>query len=166
MLKLERFSVFEEIMLPLIEMKNYSRYIIKYLIDLIKRFDKSGCSVNKEQYLLIFDTIFSSKKNFPNDLAKDLNSVLPNLKQLFFNNDNNEKYYNFTEMLWSRLQQDHSNNGKLYRDEVCEVLITCLSRDQTSFGAWSKNYTKALKASAIFLNYIGRFNCDSKRHPT
>lgn len=135
-------------------MKNYSRYVIKYLIDLINRHKKGH--LNRDQYLLVLDTIFSNKKNFPNDLTKDLNSILPNLKRLLFNNNNGsgtDKYYSFIEILFKKLQNNNSN--KLYRDEICDVFVNCLSKDQTSFGAWSKNYTKSLTSSALLLNYIG-----------
>lgn len=138
-------------MLPLIEMKNYSRYVIKYLIDLINRHKKDH--ISRDQYLLVLDTMFSNKKNFPNDLTKELNNILPNLKILLFNNINNDKYYNFIETLFKKLQ---NNSSKLYRDEICDVFVTCLSKDQTSFGAWSKNYTKSLTSNAILLNYIGK----------
>lgn len=139
-------------MLPLIDMKNYSRFIIKYLIEIINRHKNSYLS--KDQYILVLDIIFSNKKNFPNDLTKDLNNILPILKNLMFNDGNNEKYYNFVDTLLKKLQ---NNTNKLYRDEICDVLITCLIKDKTSFSAWSKNYTKSLSASAVVFNYIGEY---------
>lgn len=138
-------------MLPIIEMKNYSRYVITYLIDLINRFN--DVPITKEQYLSIMDIVYSNKKNVPTDLIQSLNNIVPKLKLLLFTN-NSDKYNSFIEPLLKNLA---TNDNASYKDELCDVIITCLYKDHTCFGTWNKNYTKTLTSSAILLNYMGKF---------
>ncbi|KRT84526.1 hypothetical protein AMK59_2105 [Oryctes borbonicus] len=143
------YKVFQEIMLPLIEMKNYSRYVTTYLVDLINRFN--DVPITKEQYLSIMDIVYSNKRNIAPDLTQSLYNIVPKLKLLLFIN-NTDKYNGFIEPLLKTLAL---NENTMCRNEVCDVIITCLQKDHTCFGAWNKNYTKALPSSAILLNYIG-----------
>lgn len=138
-------------MLQLIEMKNYSRYIVKYLINLVKRHDK--ITINRDQYLLFLEIIFSNKKNFPTDLSKDLHEILPKLKSLLFINGSHEKYHSYIEPLLKKLQ---NNSNKHYTNELCDILVLCFNKDQTNLNTWGKNYTKHLTGSAVLLNYIGK----------
>ncbi|KAI4468656.1 transmembrane protein [Holotrichia oblita] len=142
------FKVFQDIMLPIIEMKNYSRYVITYLIDLINRFN--DIPITKEQYLSVMDTIYSNKKNVPADLTQSLQNTVPKLKLLLFTN-NSDKYNSFIEPLLKNLA---INENISYRNEICDVIITSLQKDHTCFGTWNKNYTKTLPSSAILLNYM------------
>lgn len=138
-------------MYPLIEMKNYSRYVVSYLINLINRFN--DVPLTKEQYQFIAELIFSNKKNFPTDLSQSLQETTPKLKLLLFTG-NNDKYHSFVEFFLKKLTVvDH----KGYRKELCDIIMTCVQKDGTIFSTWSKNYTKYLVASSILLNYIGMF---------
>lgn len=138
-------------MLPVIEMKNYSRYVFTYLIDLINRFN--DIPITKEQYLSVMDTIYSNKKNVPVDLIQSLQNTVPKLKLLLFTN-NSDKYNSFIEPLLKNLA---INENILYQNEICDVIITCLQKDHTCFGTWNKNYIKTLPSSAILLNYMGMY---------
>lgn len=137
-------------MLPLIEMKNYSRYVINYLVDLINRFN--DVPVTKEQFLSIMDIVYSNKKNLPADLTQSLYNIVPKLKLLLFTN-NSDKYNSFIEPLLRSLV---INDNTAYKSEICDVIITCLHKDHTCFGTWSKNYIKTLPSSAILLNHMGK----------
>ncbi|KAJ8976095.1 hypothetical protein NQ317_008432 [Molorchus minor] len=54
-------TAFQEVFLPLIDMKNYSSFVAKYLLDLISR-NNNDDSLSRDEYLLILDTIYSNKK--------------------------------------------------------------------------------------------------------
>ena len=146
------FSVFEEVMLPLIEMKNYSHYIVTYLVNLVNRFN--DVPLTKEQYLLIMDIIFTTKKNFTAELTQSLLKIVPKLKVLLFTN-NSDKYSSFVETFLRKLS---ANNivGK-YKNELCNVIVMCLQKNQMSFVAWNNCYVKNISSSATVLDYIGRF---------
>lgn len=140
-------------MLPLVEMKNYSRYVIQYLTSLVKHHNKMH--INADQYLLILDVAFANYKNFPNDLRQEMQKTTSHLEAMLMQNIDFQKYHTFIEPLLKKLL---SNNSKKYRDEINKVLTTCLTKDQTACGAWSKLYTKYLQQSAILLNYLGNIN--------
>ncbi|XP_031338042.1 transmembrane protein 214-B [Photinus pyralis] len=152
-------KVFQEIMLPIIEMKSFSRYIVKYLISLINRHGSGD--INIDQYLLILDVAFANYKNVPNDLKSDLQKVVPKLESMLLGNK--EKLHTFVDPLIKKLL---SNGTKAYRDEICKILIRCFTQDQNAISSWSKMYSKYLPQSAILLNYLsekwsslsGKFN--------
>ncbi|XP_022913719.2 transmembrane protein 214-B [Onthophagus taurus] len=140
------FKVFQEIMFPLIEMKNYSRFICGYLIDLINRFN--DVPLSKEQYQFVMEYIYSNKKNSPLDLSAQIQKQ--KLKELLFINSK-DKYHGFVEFFLKKLTIRDSDS---YRNELCDVIIACLIRDPTTFNVWTKHYSKNLVGSAILLNYI------------
>lgn len=88
-------SVFQEVMLPLIEMKNYSRYVVEYLVNIINL--NSNSFITKEQYLLLLNVIFSSKKNFPAELNKQLVETASKLNVLLLEQNGDKKYHSFIE---------------------------------------------------------------------
>ncbi|KAF5280404.1 hypothetical protein FQR65_LT03213 [Abscondita terminalis] len=142
-------KVFQEVMLPIIEMKNYSRYIVKYLISLVNRHDKVHINVN--EYLLILDVIFANYKNFPNDLKQDFQKIVPKLEVMLLSNSKKEKLHAHVEVLLKKLL---SSNSKVYKDEICKILIKCFIDDQNAISSWTKLYSKCLPQSAILLNYL------------
>ncbi|XP_066249199.1 transmembrane protein 214 isoform X1 [Euwallacea similis] len=142
-------KVFEDLKLPLLEMKNYSKYIVKYLLELTNRDHKAP--LTRDQYLLILDTIFSNKKNFPLELQKDLVQNIPKLSQQLLNNKR-ENFHGLIEPLIKRLSQ----NTKAYQNCLCQVLVEIFTKDQTTLNAWNKIYAKNLLSSAVLLKYITR----------
>ncbi|KAK5649111.1 hypothetical protein RI129_004003 [Pyrocoelia pectoralis] len=140
-------KVFQEVMLPIIEMKSFSRYILKYLISLINR--HSTADINVDQYLLMLDVAFANYKNVPNDLKNDLQKIVPKLESMLLGNK--DKLHVFIEPLIKKLL---SNNDKAYRDEICKILIRCFVQDQNAISSWSNMYSKCLPQSAILLNYL------------
>jgi hypothetical protein len=143
-------------MLPLIELKHYSKYIVKYLIDLIKNAD--GGSLTREQYVMLLESIFSNKKNFPNDLKQELISISPNLKFFLFGSLKSEAFHSSLEFYLKKIT---TNDSYLLQECLCDVIIQGLNRDQSSLDHWSKIYVKNIAPSAILLEYIGK---TSKKH--
>ncbi|KAF5269091.1 hypothetical protein FQA39_LY18924 [Lamprigera yunnana] len=142
-------KVFEEIMLPIIEMKNYSRYIVRYLISLINRHENAHISV--DQYLLILDVAFANYKNVPNDLKQDFQKVIPKLEKMLISINKKDKLHVYVETLFKKLL---SNNTKAYKDDICKVLVRCFMQDENGISSWTKLYPKCLPQSAIVLNYM------------
>ncbi|XP_018331860.1 transmembrane protein 214-A [Agrilus planipennis] len=143
------FKVFQEIMFPMIEMKNYSRYVTKYLIDLINRHHLENLS--KEQYLLILDIVFANYKNFPADLRPSLNKIVPVSKQMLLNQYKKESSSTIIEPLLKKIL---SSNNNAYRKEICDILVNCFIKDPSLFNSWNKIYNKNIQSSAFLLKYI------------
>ncbi|KAF7279687.1 hypothetical protein GWI33_006848 [Rhynchophorus ferrugineus] len=141
-------KVFEELMLPLIEMKNYSKYVVKYLLDLISQ--KEKVQITKEQYLLILDIIYTNRKNFPVELQKELYVQAPQLKSFLFANSK-ERYHNYVEPFLKRLSMTTNSS---YQNVLCDTIIEIFTKDQSTMAHWNKIYIKNLSSSAILLNYI------------
>ncbi|KAL1501959.1 hypothetical protein ABEB36_007180 [Hypothenemus hampei] len=150
-------KVFEELMLPLLETKNYSEYVVKYLVDLIKQ--KREDSLSKEEYCFILDTIFANRKNFPSHLRQKLIGILPKVRDLYLNN---KKKDNFLQVLEQFLKKINQTNDPIYRDALSATIVEFFAKDQTALTYWSRIYGKNLLASAIVLTYISN-NYDSIR---
>lgn len=138
-------------MLPLIELKNYSHYILEYLINILTRHNET--SISKEEYVLIMSVIFSKRKNFPSDLSQRLYKIVSNLNDLLLERNRDTKRHIFIDLLLKNLL-DYDNVQ--YQKTVCDALAKCLAKDEHSFGSWNKLYTKHLPQSAVLLNYIGK----------
>ncbi|XP_050295863.1 transmembrane protein 214 [Anthonomus grandis grandis] len=141
-------KVFEDLMLPLLEMKSYSQYVLKYLVQLTNQDFET--QLTKEQYLLILDTAFSSKKNLPAALQKDLVKNVPKLKKLLFSNKK-ERYNSYVEVL---LKKINATTNVSYQNALCDILIDIFNKDQSTLAVWNKVYSKNLLASAVLLRYM------------
>lgn len=142
-------TAFQELFLPLLEMKNYSRFVVQYLLDLLSR--KYDDSISRDEFLLILDTIYSNKKNFPTDLKEELSKKIANVKELLFKN-NKEKYHSYIEVL---LKKIITNSNKPYQSYICDVLVEIFVKDATTLSTWNKVYAKNVAASSILLRHIG-----------
>lgn len=143
-------QVFEDLMLPLLDMKSYSRYVVKYLVDLTSR--DYEISLSRDQYLVILDTVYSSKKNFPNELQKGLVQNLPKLKKLLFSNKM-EKFNSSVEVFLKKIA---ATSNQSYQDCLCDILIEIFTRDQSTLAIWNKVFAKHLLASTVLLRYISK----------
>ncbi|XP_044265792.1 transmembrane protein 214-A [Tribolium madens] len=141
-------AIFQDLMLPLIELKNYSRFIVQYLIKLISAVDEAALS--KEQFVSILDVVFSNRKNFPNDLKQDLLTVVPTLKSFLFTNKKESSCVDFY------LKKIPTAGNDSFKDCLCDVVVEGFSRDQSSLEHWSKIYNKNVASSAILLKYIAK----------
>lgn len=141
-------KVFEDLMLPLIEMKSYSRYVVKYLLDLVSRTYEAA--LTKEEYLLILDVVHSNKKNFPSELQQDLLGNLPKLKELLFKNSK-QKYNDYLEPFLKKIA---TNSNSSYQNCLCDIIVQILNKDQSVLATWNKLYAKNLISSAILIRYI------------
>lgn len=132
-------------------MKNYSRYVATYLLNLLSK--KEDFTITKEQYILLLDTVFSNNKNFPTDLKQELSKKLSTLQGVLFKNKK-EKYQTFFDQLFKKIL---TNNNTLYQDCICDILIQIFEKDETILTNWNKIYSKNVAASAIILKYLGKF---------
>lgn len=135
--------------MPLLDMKNYSLYVVSYLLSVLNK--ENDASVSKEEFFLVLDTIYSNKKNFPKDLKQQLQSKVADLKLLLFANKK-EKYYNYVEFVLKKIV---TNSNKPYQDCLCDVLVEVFHRDNTTLANWNKIYSKHIAGSSLLLNYIG-----------
>lgn len=136
-------------------MKNYSRYICSYLLNLLS---KKDITITKEQYLLLVETIHTNKKNFPVDLKNELAEKITDLKPTLFSNKK-EKCSNLFDVMFKKILV---NSNKPYQDCLCDILIDVFHKDESTLSSWNKIYSKNVATSAILLKYLGNYlNCYS-----
>ncbi|KAJ8958641.1 hypothetical protein NQ318_016366 [Aromia moschata] len=142
-------TVFQELFLPLLDMKNYSRFVAKYLLDLISG-NNNDASLSTDEFLLIVDTVYAANKNCPIDLKEQLSKKIPALKDLLFRNPK-EKYHTQIDVLLRKIVM---NCNKSYQDCICSVLVEMFTKDPTTLSNWNKIYGKNIASSAVLLSYI------------
>ncbi|KAJ3646437.1 hypothetical protein Zmor_024025 [Zophobas morio] len=144
-------KVFQELMLPLIELKNYSRFVVQYLLDLISC--NNDFTLSRDQFFFILELIFSNKKNFPNDLKQSLVDTIPNLKSCLFSGNKKEAFKNSLEIYLKKLAASESD---ACQQCLCDVIVEGFTTDPSSIEHWGKAFVKNTTASAILLQYVDR----------
>lgn len=137
-------------MLPLLEMKNYSRFIVKYLSQLLNR--HSQVVLSKENYFFLFDLIHT-RHSVPNEVNQELGALSKKLNSILFPKNGDKKYVAFFEPLLQKLTNTQS---KAFIGEVTDSLVTCLKRDVSCFASWKNLYAKNYEQSWILLKYISK----------
>ncbi|XP_060536011.1 transmembrane protein 214 [Cylas formicarius] len=144
-------KVFEELMLPTIDMKNYTQYVTKYLIDLLGY--NHDTSISNDQYFLILDALLSNKKSSGSkQLTKQLGDTHSYVQTLLFKN---MKELN-GQLVERFLKKISANGNKTYQDCLCDTLVALFSRDHNALGEWLRLYPKYVSPSAVLFNYIDR----------
>lgn len=69
----QSFAAWQDLFLPIIELKNYSKYVIGYLAKLLARHgNMDSARVSQDQLLTMFDTVYNKKQLLPKELANEL----------------------------------------------------------------------------------------------
>lgn len=140
-------KVFKDFMMPLLEMKNYSRFIIKYLSQLLNRHE--NVALSKDNYMFLLDLI-NTKRSLPNEVAQELGSLNKKLKAMLLKSGD-KKYSTFFEPLLSKLVSTASTP---FKNEISDTLVNCLVKDTSCYNAWNELYAKQSQQSSILLKYI------------
>lgn len=139
--------------MPLLEMKNYSKYVVQYLAQLLKRHE--NVILSKDNYLYLFD-LCHSKHSLPNEASQQLASLSKNLKNMLITDKSDKKYSTYFEALLVKLVNAATSTVK---NDICSTLVSLLSKDANCYSTWVQMYTKHLQQSCNLLNYISEFIC-------
>lgn len=140
-------------MVPLVEMKAYSRFVVKYLADLIES-HLEDLELRDEEYFSVVNFVFSSKKNFPVDLRNSLSEIVQNLHFVLLCRGTKEQYNNYVDIFLKKIVV---NSNTFYQNCLSNALIEIFEREATALITWSKIYGKNVTASAVVLKYICEF---------
>ncbi|PSN50955.1 hypothetical protein C0J52_07633 [Blattella germanica] len=138
-----------KVMVPLLEMRNYTAFVITYLKDILNQSPENK-PISQEQFFAVLDVIHSSN-NLPNNLKQELLGLSSTLRTRALKTEPEKHSKNFFEPLLQRLQPTAS---KVLREELLASLVTCLNCDQHCYSIWRQMYTKHLPQSAHLLGYI------------
>lgn len=148
-------KVWQELFLPIIEMKNYTKYIMSYITNLVDAHVKmQTLNVSQEELLSLFDSI-NGKRNVSKELSSDLIKQLTKIKEVFFKNNSNKLQVTFNQLM-KKLPNQYieCNNLDKYNTVLIECLIDCLERDDTCNASWKQLFLRCSKQSATLLSYI------------
>lgn len=147
------FKVWNDAFLPLLEQKNYSKYVITYLSTLLNLHEDT--KVTQEQYLAMLDLVNNKKNSLPKDLSSKLTSQLFKFKEMYFKNSGNKLQVAFNQLMKKLPNQYLSgSNVDPYNEVILDSLIECLTLDDSCNMTWRQLFHKCSKQSATLIEHI------------
>ncbi|TRY61534.1 hypothetical protein TCAL_05733 [Tigriopus californicus] len=153
------FAVWTEFMLPVLSLKNYSRFVVDYLVALLERHKSSIRGQTRllcsSQFLKVFDAMFVNASNLNKELQASLLSQYQSIKVISIGDCSNDHEL-FTEFL-RRVQntvQDPENYSEDYKQESLKCLEDCLTNNKATWKHWHESYITFLPASAQLLMHL------------
>uniref|UniRef100_A0A1B6KGB0 Transmembrane protein 214 n=1 Tax=Graphocephala atropunctata TaxID=36148 RepID=A0A1B6KGB0_9HEMI len=139
-------QVWQGIMFPVYELRNYAQFVCDYMKHLLARHSTSK-GVTTQQYLDILDSVFASKSAANHELKAHVRT----LQALVCNVQTDKRLHNVFEPLLSRLS---ASNPAALKDELLHFLTECLAQDSQCYSTWRVLYTKYLPQSALLLRQL------------
>ncbi|KAL0870073.1 hypothetical protein ABMA27_006234 [Loxostege sticticalis] len=149
-------KAWQELFLPIIELKNYSKYVIVYLGMLLDNHaDMDSTKVSQDQLLAMFDMVNGKKNSLSKELSSDLINQLSKYKDIYFNRSGNKLQVTFNQIM-KKLPNQYLSGAILdpYNKVLVESLVDCLVRDDSCNATWRQLFHKCSKQSATLLDYI------------
>ncbi|XP_053615013.1 transmembrane protein 214 [Plodia interpunctella] len=148
-------KAWQELFLPIIELKNYSKYVVVYLSNLLDRFAKMDNKVTLEQFLAMCDTVNAKRNGLPKDLSSDLIKQLSKFKDMYFSRSGNKLQVSFNQIM-KKLPNQFLSGSTLdpYSRVLVESLVNCLERDDSCNATWRQLFHRCSKQSATLLDFI------------
>jgi hypothetical protein len=75
--------VWLDVMVPVMDMRNYTTFVVTYLKDIITH-SPHGRPLQYEQFFAVFDVIHSPSNNLPTNVRQELLSLSPALRVCIF----------------------------------------------------------------------------------
>jgi len=76
-------SVWLDVMVPMMDMRNYTTFVVNYLKDILTQ-TPQGRPVHCEQFFAVLDVIHSPSNNLPSNVRQELLSLSPTLRVCIF----------------------------------------------------------------------------------
>lgn len=142
-------------MFEMIEMKNYSKYIIGCLKTLLSRKWETG-ALSFDYYIYLFNLVNNfTKLNIAPNIRKPLEQCDKNLESLVFDNRIKGEYDKLFETVMTNLQDNQYTNNAT--NQLLEVLRRCFIRDIKCIEIWKQLYSDNLNVSAKLLTLISKY---------
>ncbi|KAH9631853.1 hypothetical protein HF086_014325 [Spodoptera exigua] len=149
-------KAWQELFLPIIELKNYTKYVVGYLSNLL---DEHGTmentKVSQDQLFAMIDMVNNKRSALPKDLSSDLIKQLSKYKDIYFNKSNNKLQVTFNQLM-KKLPNQYLSGASLdpYHRVLVDCLVDCLVRDDSCNATWRQLFHRCSKQSATLLDYI------------
>jgi len=146
--------VWIDVMLPLLSMKNYTKFIVDYLSTILSVHQAMGNNLSTKQALdlkdfnLIQDVVFGSVTQITKDCGRLLRELYPQLKVFALGaHDNHEIFPNIMERIKHQDIQDQLLDS-------LDIMANTLIASPAALVHWQRLYTSHLAESSELLNYI------------
>ncbi|XP_049876600.1 transmembrane protein 214 [Pectinophora gossypiella] len=149
-------KAWQELFVPVIELKNYSKYVVGYLSGLLDRHaSMESVKITQEQLFSMIDLVNNKKNGLPKDLSSDLIKQLSKYKDIYFNRSGNKFQVTFNQLM-KKLPNQYLSGASLdpYNQVLVECLLDCLQRDDSCNATWRQLFHKCSKQTATLLDYI------------
>ncbi|XP_030031154.2 transmembrane protein 214 [Manduca sexta] len=149
-------KAWQELFLPLIELKNYSKYVVGYLSKLMDlHAGTDAAKISQDQLFAMIDTVNAKKNGLSKELSSDLIHQLSKYKDLYFNKCSNKLQVTFNQLMKKLPNQYLSGSGlDAYNKVLVDCLVDCLVRDDSCNATWRQLFHRCSKQSATLLEYI------------
>merc|ERR1719481_1843057 len=147
-------KVWLEIMLPVMTMKHYSKFVVNYVIELLKIHKITEATlmnkpvVDLQNFLTIQDAVFIVSNQINKEYARNLKQHYPALRAICVAGCSNHEM--FPELL-PRLSTVTMPDQML---DTLELLCQCLVSTPAAIVHWHKLYTSNLAQSAQLIQYL------------
>ncbi|KAH0951543.1 hypothetical protein HN011_005135 [Eciton burchellii] len=146
-------KIWHRVMLPLLDTKRYTSYIVQNLNDLVFDCD-NACDIGLDLYLdIIWDTyhdVIDSHSIQP-AVWKEINMKIDQLRSILFRN----KDISYTELFTILMGKVIEDSNLAYKQELLKALVDCLIMEPVCFTIWGSLYDGPyLHQSALLLSHI------------
>lgn len=141
--------VWQAVMLPICDLRSYTRYILDYIKVLLARHSTSK-ALGADQYFSVIDSLYSPDLKLPNPATIELRSHTKELRDIACNLQPDKKLHAYFQPLLERI----STATNPLKDDLVRFSFTCLTNDHQTFSIWKNLYTDNLPQSACVLKLI------------
>ncbi|CAH0401163.1 unnamed protein product [Chilo suppressalis] len=149
-------KAWQELFLPIVELKNYSKYVILYISKLLDNHKSmDNVKISQDQLFAMFDMVNNKRNSLSKDLSSDLIMQLSKYKDIFFAQSGNKLQVLFNQIM-KKLPNQYLSGGGLdpYNRVLVDCLVDCLHKDDSCNATWRQLFHKCSKQSATLLEYI------------
>ncbi|XP_034835337.1 transmembrane protein 214 [Maniola hyperantus] len=149
-------KAWQELFLPIVELKNYSKYAINYLEEILARHgNMASTKVSFEQLIAMFDMVNNKRNALSKELSNDLIKQLSKYKDIYFSKSGNKLQVSFNHLM-KKLPNQYLSGSALdpYHRVMVESLVDCLHQDDSCNATWRQLFSRCSKQSATLMEYI------------
>ncbi|XP_078356073.1 transmembrane protein 214-B-like, partial [Oculina patagonica] len=149
-------TVWMEVMLPQLSVKQLTKYSISYLENLLSTCNpvsSQGRLVESKEFFAVMEVAFSPSSPLAGNpsLQRKMLSLYPKIKRLSLGSESRPVSRLYFPALLGRL---NSELPLEYQTEVLSCLVMCLQKDEDCFTKWESSYLATLQQSGLLLNHF------------
>uniref|UniRef100_A0A1B0CZE3 Transmembrane protein 214 n=1 Tax=Phlebotomus papatasi TaxID=29031 RepID=A0A1B0CZE3_PHLPP len=139
-------NVWQNMMVPVIEMKNYSKYVVDYIFRILQKApENSSLKLTLQEYLNLMDTLMKPRNAIPSTYRNLLPESAFMISKLYV-----ESTKNVSNIFLTLFKNLSSESPSVYHF----TLVQCLKTEPNCVKLWELNHKKLHQQHTALLNYI------------